>query len=75
MQARTRRRWDRVWIASAALVAGVRPHVTDPDEADDACGGDFFVEAVPHETVRDDVDAITPRPGLAPAGRGSKPTG
>ena len=56
-------------LARAALAAGVRPHVTDPEEADDACGPEFFVKALPHETVRDDVKSIVRRPGLAPAGR------
>ena len=59
-------------VARAALAAGVRPHVDHPEESADACGDDFNVEALPHETVRDDVKLIRSLKGLRPAGRAAK---
>lgn len=62
-------------VARAALTAGVRPHVDDPEASADACGKDFNVEAVPHEIVRDDVKQIRTTRGLSPAGRKPAPKG
>ena len=56
-------------LARAALVAGVRPHVDHPEESGEACGPEFNVEAIPHETVREDVKLIPSLGGRRPASR------
>lgn len=59
-------------LARAALAAGVRPHVRNPEESADACEPDFEIEIVPHESVREDVKQIRSPQALAPAGRAAK---
>ncbi|MCB1478678.1 MAG: monovalent cation/H(+) antiporter subunit G [Tepidamorphaceae bacterium] len=56
-------------LARAALAAGVRPHVDNPEESGEACGPEFDVHAIPHETVREDVKLIPSIGGRMPASR------
>lgn len=56
-------------LARAALAAGVRPHVDHPEESGEACSKEFDIEAVPHETVREDVKLIPSIGGRRPVGR------
>ncbi|MFN0262839.1 monovalent cation/H(+) antiporter subunit G [Tepidamorphus sp. 3E244] len=53
-------------LARAALAAGVRPHVRNPEESADACEPDYHVDIVPHDSVREDVKQIRTPDALSP---------